>query len=108
MGRERVEKEMVPESFEDEEGAFDEGICRRQVIIIPDPLTGESREMNQDGDQTENYDANPVGLKISERAPRETRFLRNVDWFFTVKLSGHEYLFGRWSEALAASRFAHD
>src|SRR5437667_8674789 len=47
MGRERVQKQIVPKRFQYQQRALNEGIVARQKIIVPDTLTLQRRHMNE-------------------------------------------------------------
>jgi hypothetical protein len=91
MRRKGVEKEIVPKGFQREERALDERVALREIVIIPDQLPTERRKVDKEGGQTQDRDAKPVGLEISECMPNEYWSSGNVDRFMTVKLSGHEF-----------------
>ena len=75
MRRERVEEEMVPKDFEDEERAFDERIVVREVVIIPDSLPGKGGRVDDKGDYHEQEGSEPVPLEVTPEA-RASRLYR--------------------------------
>ena len=64
MGRERVDKQIVPKRFQNEERALDKRIVAREVIIVPNAFTLEGWRVNDDrGDRQTNH-AQPIPAQI--------------------------------------------
>ena len=44
MGGKRIKKKVMPESFEKEERTFNQRVVVREIVVIPNEFSGESRE----------------------------------------------------------------
>ena len=62
MGREGIEKEIMPEALQNEERAFDERIVVRQVLVVPNELALEGREVDGESEQRKHGAARPSAL----------------------------------------------
>src|SRR5258708_7390656 len=71
MRRKGIEKEIVPETLQDKERALDERIVARQVLIVPDELPLEGREMHRKPKQRENNAAHPGALEQRSCFPEQ-------------------------------------
>ena len=54
MRRKRIEKEIMAETLQDQERAFDEWIVMRQILVVPDELPLERGEMDRESQEREN------------------------------------------------------
>ena len=75
MHRERIQEQMMPKRFEDEDGAADERIVPGEKGVIPDQLARERREVNRQTKQSQGSVTDPRTLQDGQRLSR-TRFLR--------------------------------
>src|SRR6267142_6678720 len=62
MGREGIEKEIMSEALQNEERTFDERIVVRQVLVVPNELALEGREVDGESKQHEHRAARPSAL----------------------------------------------
>ena len=62
MGRERIQKEIMPKRFQDQDRTFDEWIIVRQVLIIPNELSLQRRHVHDEAGQDKDGAANPRAL----------------------------------------------
>ena len=65
MGRERVQKQIVPKGLQDQERALDKRIVMRQILIVPDALSLQSRRSHDDADNHEEKNTQRFSAQIS-------------------------------------------
>ena len=61
-----IDKEVMPKILQNQKRAFDEGVVVRQILIVPNELTLQRREVDRESQERENDAANPGALQ--ERA----------------------------------------
>ena len=62
MDRERIEKQTVAKCFQDQDRTFDEWIVPREISVVPNPLAGQSRGVDEDCHSSEKEGAKPVAV----------------------------------------------
>src|SRR5438270_3199460 len=63
MHRERIQEQMMPKRFEDEDGTADERIVPGEKGVVPDQLARERREVNSQKKQSQGSVAKPRSVQ---------------------------------------------
>jgi hypothetical protein len=78
VGRKGIDEQEMAKIFQNQKGAFDEGTVVRQVLIVPNKLSLERREVDRESEEREDDAANPDALE--ERAYfAERRLISNAE-----------------------------
>src|SRR6266550_8153552 len=70
--RERIEKEIVPERFESEERAFYEWIISGEANVVPDELSLDGGQSDDEADRAEKKITRPLLAAKSDKAHAKT------------------------------------
>ena len=66
MGREGIEKQIMPESFQNQERAFDEGVVAGQVGVIPNTLALQGGRVHDHSGDYQNNNPEPISGEIAD------------------------------------------
>ena len=69
----RFREKMMTKNLKDKEGAFDECVCPRQVIVVPDRLALQCWEAHEKAGQTKEDTTNPLLFQVGPDASEEGR-----------------------------------
>jgi hypothetical protein len=77
VGRKGIDEQVMPKILQEQKRAFDEGVVVRQVLIVPNKLSLERREVDRETQEREDNAANPGALEESAYLA-ESRLVSNT------------------------------
>src|SRR5438552_9726721 len=80
MGRERVQKQIVPKSLQDQERTLNERIVVRQILIVPDALPLHGRRAHDNADNYEEKNTEPISAQISREFRQAGNWSPITNW----------------------------